>query len=257
MIPYSVKDLKIDEPIVNEKAKSKVVKEISNAWKNTSRIDYKGWVWVRKDKLHSILRTTKNNIEYIFMQIPDQSKATFGNETYVRGYEVLKLIAKSIEESGTGTKGMYLETSKQFYDAISSCEKARLLRLEYENQLKSQSRLLKRKRINAYHIKNDESAKARMTGKSTKTVTEKAIEGMGKYAEYVEGFVTLNNVLFGSEPAWDEMSLEEMSGILNLDYHTISFEEALKYKPKDVSETLSRKFFSLRNRCKVAFAAIC
>ena len=63
MIPYSVKDLKIDEPKVNEKAKSKVVKEISNAWKNTSRIDYKGWVWVRKDKLHSILRTTKNNIE--------------------------------------------------------------------------------------------------------------------------------------------------------------------------------------------------
>jgi len=33
MIPYSVKDLKIDEPKVNEKAKSKVVKEISNAWK--------------------------------------------------------------------------------------------------------------------------------------------------------------------------------------------------------------------------------
>ena len=28
MIPYSVKDLKIDEPKVNEKAKSKVVKEI-------------------------------------------------------------------------------------------------------------------------------------------------------------------------------------------------------------------------------------
>lgn len=98
------------------------------------------------------------------------------------------------------------------------------------------------------HIKNDESAKARMTGKSTKTVTEKAIEGMGKYAEYVEGFVTLNNVLFGSEPAWDEMSLEEMSGILNLDYHTISFEEALKYKPKDVSETLFRKFFDKQKK---------
>lgn len=98
------------------------------------------------------------------------------------------------------------------------------------------------------HIKNDESAKARMTGKSTKTVTEKAIEGMGKYAEYVEGFVTLNNVLLGSEPAWDEMSLEEMSGILNLDYHTISFEEALKYKPKDVSETLFRKFFDKQKK---------
>lgn len=98
------------------------------------------------------------------------------------------------------------------------------------------------------HIKNDESAKARMTGKSTKTVTEKAIEGMGKYAEYVEGFVTLNNVLFGSEPAWDEMSLEEMSGILNLDYHTISFEEALKFKPKDVSETLFKKFYDKQKK---------
>ena len=59
MIPYSVKDLKIDEPKVNEKAKSKVVKEISNAWKNTSRIDYKGWVWVRKDKLTAYLEQQK------------------------------------------------------------------------------------------------------------------------------------------------------------------------------------------------------
>ena len=76
------------------------------------------------------------------MQIPDQYKATFGNETYVRGYEVLRLIAKSLEENGTGTKGIYLETSKQYYDSISSCDKAKLLRIEYENQLKNQRRLL-------------------------------------------------------------------------------------------------------------------
>ena len=159
MIPYSVKDLDIIEPEVNKDAKSKVVKEISNAWKNTSMIDYKGWVWVKKDKLHSILRTTKNNMEYIFMQIPDQYKATFGNETYVRGYEVLRLIAKSLEENGTGTKGIYLETSKQYYDSISSCDKAKLLRIEYENQLKNQRRLLKKKRIKAYNIKHDEWTK--------------------------------------------------------------------------------------------------
>ena len=145
MIPYSVKDLKIIEPVVNENAKSKVVKEISNAWKNTSIIDYKGWVWVKKDRLHSILRTTKNNTDYIFMQIPDEYKANFGNETYVRGYEVLRLIAKSMEENGTGTKAVYLE--------------AKLLRLEYENQLKTQRKLLKKKRINAYKIKHDELTK--------------------------------------------------------------------------------------------------
>ena len=67
---------------------------------------------------------------------------------------------------------MYLETSKQFYDAISSCEKAKLLRLEYENQLKSQRRLLKKKRINAYHIKNDELTN------ELKEKVEKIIEGM-------------------------------------------------------------------------------
>ena len=159
MIPYSVKDLKIIEPVVNENAKSKVVKEISNAWKNTSIIDYKGWVWVKKDRLHSILRTTKNNTDYIFMQIPDEYKANFGNETYVRGYEVLRLIAKSMEENGTGTKAVYLETSKQYYDSISTCDKAKLLRLEYENQLKTQRKLLKKKRINAYKIKHDELTK--------------------------------------------------------------------------------------------------
>lgn len=158
--------MKIVEPVVNENAKSKVVKEISNAWKNTSMIDYKGWVWVKKDKLHSILRTTKSNIDYIFMQIPDQHKANFGNETYVRGYEVLKLIAKSLEENGTGTKGIYLETSKQYYDSIRSCDKAKLLRIEYENQLKSQRRLLKKKRIKAYNIKNDELTKEPLNTRS-------------------------------------------------------------------------------------------
>lgn len=93
------------------------------------------------------------------MQIPDESKATFGNETYVRGYEVLKLIAKCLEENGTGTKGIYLETSKQYYDSITTCDKAKLLRLEYENQLKNQRKLLKKKRINAHNIKNDELTK--------------------------------------------------------------------------------------------------
>ena len=41
----------------NENAKRKVVTEISNAWKDATCIDNKGWLWVRKDKLHSILRT--------------------------------------------------------------------------------------------------------------------------------------------------------------------------------------------------------
>ncbi|MEG0856748.1 MAG: hypothetical protein RSG52_09725 [Terrisporobacter sp.] len=154
-----MKDLAITEPTVDENAKSKVVKEISNAWKNTSVIDYKGWVWIKKDKLHSILRTRKSNIEYILMQIPDECKATFGKDTYIRGYKVLELIAKNIEENGVGTKGLYLETSRKYYDSINSCDKAKLLRLEYDNQLKDQRKKLKKKRIKIYNIKHDELTK--------------------------------------------------------------------------------------------------
>lgn len=58
--------------------------------------------------------------------------------------EVLKLIAKSIEESSTGTKIIYLETSKQYSDSISAYDKAKPLRLEYETELKKQKKVLKR-----------------------------------------------------------------------------------------------------------------
>ena len=159
MLPYSVSNLNIVDPIVNEKAKSKVVKEISNAWKYTTVIDNKGLIWVRKDKLHSILRTRKNNIEYILMEILDKDKATFGGELYIRGCKILEIIAINIEENGVGTKGLYLEVSRMFYDAILLCDKAKVLRLEVDNELKSKRKKLKQMRIKKYNIKYDELTK--------------------------------------------------------------------------------------------------
>lgn len=163
MIPYSVKDLNIVEPIVDEKAKGKVVKEISNAWKNATVIDNKGWLWVSKDKLHSILRTKKSNIGYVLMQIPDEYKVNIGSNTYIRGYKVLEIIARNIEEGGVGTKGLYLETSKQYYDSINLCDKVKLLRLEYDNTMKEQRKKLKKKRIKKYRIKYDELTNESLT----------------------------------------------------------------------------------------------
>ena len=156
MLPYSVKDLTFIEPIADKKAKSKVVKEISNAWKDATVIDSKGWLWVRQDKLHSILRIRKNNVGYILMQIPDEFKISIANSTYIRGYKVLEVIAKSIEEDGVGTKGIYLETSRKYYDSINLCDKVKLLRLEYDSGLKEQRKKLKKKRIKKYDIKLDE-----------------------------------------------------------------------------------------------------
>ena len=96
---------------------------------------------MRTDKLHSILRTTKNNIRYIMMQIPDDCIKSMNNNLYVRGYMVSSLISKYLEENGVGTKGIYLEASKQYYDSINLSDKARLIRLEYDNAVKTQQKI--------------------------------------------------------------------------------------------------------------------
>lgn len=156
ILKYPAKELDIIDPIVDSRAKGKVVKEISNAWKDCTVIDNKGWLWVRKDRLHSILRTKKDNIGYIVMKIEDEYKTTIGKDTYIRGCKVLEIIARNIEENGVGTKGIYLETSKKYYDSINLCDRAKILRLEYDNNLKEQRKKLKSKRIRKYNIKYDE-----------------------------------------------------------------------------------------------------
>lgn len=154
-------------PIHDERAKKKVITEISNAWQAATRFDNKGWLWIRKDKLHCILRTQKNKINYILMQIDDEHKVSFGNEEYVRGYKILELIAKEIEENGVGTKGIYLNTSKSYYDCINECDKVQLLRLQYDGWIKEQRKKLKNKRIKKYKITFDE-----LTGKELKNDAE-------------------------------------------------------------------------------------
>lgn len=57
-----------------------------------------------KEKLHSILRTTKDNINFIVMKMPDEYKRTYDGKLYIRGFKVMEQIIKSEEENGTGTK---------------------------------------------------------------------------------------------------------------------------------------------------------
>ncbi len=90
------------------------------------------------------------------MKIEDEHKITMGNEEYIRGYVILSLISKELEENGVGTKGMYLRTSKNYYDSINECDKVQLLRLQYEEGLKDQRKKLKGNRIRKYKIKYDE-----------------------------------------------------------------------------------------------------
>ncbi|MDZ5253560.1 hypothetical protein [Clostridium sp. LIBA-8841] len=153
---YSGNDFDFKEPERNEELSSKVHKEIDNAWKGSSFLDNKGWVWIREDRLHSILRTTKGNAAYLLDKIYDKYKMNIGNTTYVRGFEIVKLIYKRIEESGAGKTEKYLALSQKYYDAITNSDKARILRLEYGRDMVEIRKALKKKRKNKYKIDADE-----------------------------------------------------------------------------------------------------
>ena len=48
------------------------------------------------------------------MRLSSEFKCNFNGELYIRGYKVLELLAKTIEENGAGKKGLNLEASKKF-----------------------------------------------------------------------------------------------------------------------------------------------
>lgn len=167
IVIYKVIDIIFNEPTVDSNAKGKVITEIANAWKRCTIIDNKGWLWVEKEKLNSILRTTKNNINVIVMGVEDKYKMNIGNKVYIRGFKILSLIAQAMEESGVGTKGEYLDVSMKYYEAINKSDKAKLLRLEYDKVLLTERKKLKEKRKRKYKIKNDE-----LTGEKLKKFSE-------------------------------------------------------------------------------------
>ena len=101
------------------------------------------------------------------MQIEDKFKSRIGNKIYIRGFKIIEIISKCIEEDGVGTKGIYLQTSKSYYESINCCDKVKLLRLEYDNVLKEERKKLKNKRRKKYNIEFDE-----LTGEKLKRCCE-------------------------------------------------------------------------------------
>ena len=157
LIPYRQgKDLNYTEPVLENQITQKVKSELQRAWRDSILIDEKGWMWVKKNKLHSIIRTNKANAQFLVMRLSSEFKCNFNGELYIRGYKVLELLAKTIEENGAVKKGLNLEASKNFYDAINTCESVRLQRLEYDYTLNEARKKLKKKRRTKYKLTHDE-----------------------------------------------------------------------------------------------------
>ena len=65
---------------MDERIYKGVKTQLKNAWRDGVLVDEKGWIWVKKEKLHTILRTSVDNARYIAMKLPSEDKQYFNGE---------------------------------------------------------------------------------------------------------------------------------------------------------------------------------
>lgn len=158
IVPYKhpISEIKYEMPKADEKCHQRAITEINNAWNKSSFLDDNGCVWIAEDRIHSILRTNKDNGRYYLQLIEDSAKKTINNTTYIMGYKLGALIDRFIQETGEGSKGRYLRYSEKLYHAIRDSDTAKKLRLEFAIELSYSRKGLKKKRIKQYKINKDE-----------------------------------------------------------------------------------------------------
>lgn len=158
LIPYKypVTEIKYNTPKIDEKCYVRTITQINNAWRNCSFLDDSGHVWVAVDKIHSILRTNKDNGRYFIQLVEESAKKTINNTTYIMGYRLGALIDRFIQETGEGSKSRYLRYSEELYRAIRDSDTAKKLRLEFALELSDSRKGLKKARIKGHKIIRDE-----------------------------------------------------------------------------------------------------
>ncbi|WGF39924.1 MULTISPECIES: hypothetical protein [Lysinibacillus] len=131
---------------------------IVNSFDAEAYLDPQGQLWIAKDKLHDILRTSKTNANAMFDEFEDV--INIGDYKFVRAYEVMGKISKEIEEANSLRKGEYLSFSEQCLIAIRDSDRAKVKRARHSEKWYEEKKKLKSKRINKYSITTDE-----LTGK--------------------------------------------------------------------------------------------
>ena len=158
IVPYAypVSDISFIMPDKPSEASVKVIKELENSYNKSCFLDEIGQVWFQSEKLHSILRTTKINAKFHIDRISDEYKLYFNNEVYILGYEIIRILDKSIQNEASGKREIYLKFSEAIYKSIRDTPEAQLLRTRYQIMLKDERKKLKNSRIRRYKIKKDE-----------------------------------------------------------------------------------------------------
>lgn len=141
-----------EDRYLNESTKT----AIRNAWDSCSVLDNFGRVWVQSGCLHTLLRTTIPNANYLIGGVADYDKYRDGTQLYIRGTAICQLLDTNIQNARSLQRENYIRFSELFYKAIRDCSRARELRAEFYEHLQRILGRLKQDRIRSFEIKNDE-----------------------------------------------------------------------------------------------------
>lgn len=136
------------------------LKAIYNAWQGCAVIDLKGTVWIAKDRIHTILRTHKQNANYLLRAVKDTNKCVIGKQTYIRGTEICQLLDATIQSAGKMKKEDYLRFSEERYKELRDAPEVKNLRAAHYELTADLRRRLKKARQKKLRIETDE-----LTGK--------------------------------------------------------------------------------------------
>lgn len=154
---YTTSDLKIEfKEVSKDHLHLNTMKIIYNAWGRAAKIDNFGRIWVKTSELNQILRTTKDNANYIALQINDKYKIEQEEEIYIQGSEIVRLLNDVIQNHHTTSKREYARFSEEIYRIIRDSAEPELLRCRYLETVNTVKKKLKRTRIKQLKIVNDE-----------------------------------------------------------------------------------------------------
>lgn len=129
---------------------------IRNAWDSCSVLDSFGRVWVQSSCVHTLLRTSIANANYLIGGIADYDKYRDGTQLYIRGTAICQLLDANIQNARSLQRENYIRFSELFYKAIRDCSRARELRAEFYEHLQRIVGRLKQDRIRSFGIQCDE-----------------------------------------------------------------------------------------------------
>jgi hypothetical protein len=227
---YSIPDIQ------NHKLHINAVTAIINAWNEIAVIDDYGRVWVNSEKIHIVLRTTKENASYMIAGLGDDQKYRTGKNLFIRGESIYYLLDYGIQNARSILRENYIKHSQLLYIAIRDCSRARELRAEHYEYISKIVKSLKQKRINQRSIRHDELTGELLHGASAEFSHIRSVSVFPHLAGFVENGLIVNKTthnVITSMNINDEEQLIELCN--NYGWKTNWYSEYKNYIGNDIS----------------------